>query len=385
MRPQFTNSLQSHVIETSQSKLQQKLENGIQDVSEDGEINSKLYLSSDMSKGISSGILNNGQQIENKKSKNTQNRINLISCASIKPPLFQNSQNRKPTDENSSNLHQNSKVNLNMPITPIINRIYKNHKLVDENGCNTSLIHKSSTITLNVPLATGVVEKTDKNQYIQNHLVDNNKEVLEINSKINLNNPNDSVTAIINNENNMKEQCSVIQVPHNVNFNKLAVIDKISQNQEWNESYSGGLLKTYNSQVSVNAALPSTSSILTGLPVVQQKDCKSTYIQTDSNYTLPLTMIFVDNRALHKDMKNDKIEVQNTSATGHIMQDVVNKKVQCIMKEEMANKKIQCVIKEKVTNTSTQCLSEIGDINEAKWPGVNKIIESYHAHSKGKF
>lgn len=382
LRPQFTNSLQSRVIESSQSKLQQKFENGIQDISEDGKINSKLYLSSDTSKDISSGILNNGQQIENKKSKNTQNRINIISCASIKPPLFQNSQNRKSTDENSSNLHQNSKVNLNMPITPIINRLYKNHKLGDENGCNTSLIHKDSTITLNVPLTTGVIEKTDK-QNIQNHLVDSNKELLETNSKIILSNPNNSVTAIINNKNNVKEQCSVIKVPHNINFNKLTLVEKIPQNQEWNESYSGGLLKAYSSQMSANASLPSTSSILTGLPV-QQKDCKSTYIQTDSNYTLPLTMIFVDNRALHKDMKNDKIEVQNTN-TSHITQDVVNKKVQCIMKEEMANKKVQCIIKEKVTSTSTQYLPEVGGLNEAKWPGVNKIVESYHAYSKGKF
>ncbi|KAF5296134.1 hypothetical protein FQR65_LT10304 [Abscondita terminalis] len=84
------------------------------------------------------------------------------------------------------------------------------------------------------------------------------------------------------------------------------------------------------------------------------KDLKSTHIQTDSNYVLPLTMILLDNRTIQQGTFNDHV---NNGTLKHNLQ----------------NKSVQCLIEDKLISYSKDC---------TKWPGINKIVESYDLYSQ---
>lgn len=130
-----------------------------------------------------------------------------------------------------------------------------------------------------------------------------------------------------------------------------------------------------------------TSYIPSRSTLNQQKDCKSTYIQTDSNFVLPLTMILLDNRAIQQpglSEANPKEASKNKNIQCVIKEEMANKKVQCFIKDDAASKKIQCVIKEKSSNTSIQCSLDEKESDVFKWPGINKIVESFHLHNKGR-
>ncbi|KAF5287987.1 hypothetical protein FQA39_LY15569 [Lamprigera yunnana] len=102
------------------------------------------------------------------------------------------------------------------------------------------------------------------------------------------------------------------------------------------------------------------------------KGLKSTYIQTESNYVLPLTMILVDNRAIQQGTFND--QVSNSTLKN-------NKSVQCLIEEDVVNL-VSKKAKRNSINSSCLLLNNSKDV--VKWPGIHKIVESYHLYSKDR-
>ncbi|KAK4884862.1 hypothetical protein RN001_001133 [Aquatica leii] len=127
--------------------------------------------------------------------------------------------------------------------------------------------------------------------------------------------------------------------------------------------------KKYSLLQSDNVKIKSTNLLHNS----SNKDFKSTCIQTESNYLLPLTMILVDNRAIQQGTFNDQVS-------------------SCTLKNNMQSKSVQCLIQEEVVNSVSNDAKSTGVISSClllnnskdviKWPGIHKIVESYHLYSK---